>query len=431
MIKKFRNSIKDFDSKFSIRIIFSNFLSLFSLQVVNILLPLITFPYLVKVLEIEKFGLIIFSQSLVSYFLILTEYGFNLSGTRKISLNLGNKVKINNSFNGIFQAKIFLALLSTTLVLILVYSVDKLYEERFLYIFSFSIVIGNVMFPTWFFQGIEKMKQITFLNFISKAIFTLLIIIFVRQPEDYLLVPLIQSFGFFTSGLIALYIVFNVFKIKFQFVSIFTIFNELKEGFNIFLSNLSTNVYSASSVVILGFVTSDAIVGKYGIAEKLIRIISSMFYPLSQAIYPRIVQLSNKINKDGAIDFLKLIYKIVIFFSVISLILSLLFSDIFLKFLVDDIELSKKIFITLSPLLIVIPLSIILFHNTLLPFKLDKYYFRIYLTGAITNLFLLYFLVLFLKLGVMGAAYSLLFCEILVLVLAAKIFYQKVLKNKN
>jgi len=429
LIYKLRDLLKQLETRFSIKIIFSNFLSLFSLQVVNILLPLITFPYLVKVLGIEKFGLLIFAQSFVSYFLILTEYGFNLSGTRKISLNHGNKFKISNSFNGILQAKIFLALISTILLLVIVYSVDKLYEERFLYIFSFSIVIGNVMFPTWFFQGIEKMKQITFLNFISKAIFTLLILLFVKKPDDYLLVPLIQSFGFLTSGLIALFIVFNVFKIKFQFVSINTIFNELIDGFNIFISNLSTNIYSASSVVILGFVTSDAVVGMYGIAEKLIRIITSMFYPISQAIYPRTVQLSNKINKDTAIDFLKLIYKIVIVLSFTSLIFSLLFSDLFLKFLIDDIELSKKVFITLSPLLIVIPISIILFHNTLLPFKLDKYYLKIYLTGAITNLFLLYFLVFVLELGVMGAAYSLLFCEILVVILAAQIFYKKILKD--
>ena len=127
------------------------------------------------------------------------------------------------------------------------------------------------MFPTWFFQGIEKMKQITILNFISKIIFTLLILFLVKKPDDYLLVPLIQSFGFLTSGIIALILVFNVYKIKFHIVSINEIYNELKDGFNIFLSNLSTNIYSASSVVILGFVSSDAIVGKYGIAEKLIR----------------------------------------------------------------------------------------------------------------------------------------------------------------
>ena len=431
MNKKFRDSIKYFDSKFSIRIIFSNFLSLFTLQLVNILLPLVTFPYLVKVLEIEKFGLLIFSQSLVSYFLILTEYGFNLSGTRKISLCLGNKSKISNSFNGILQAKILLALISTLLVIGIVYSVEKLYEERLLYIFSFSIVIGNVMFPTWFFQGIEKMKQITILNFISKIIFTLLILFLVKKPDDYLLVPLIQSFGFLTSGIIALILVFNVYKIKFHIVSINEIYNELKDGFNIFLSNLSTNIYSASSVVILGFVSSDAIVGKYGIAEKLIRIITSMFYPLSQAIYPRIVQLASNKNKRLAIDFLKIVYKIVVVFSIISLILSLILSEIFLKFLIDEIDLSKTVFNTLSPLLIIIPLSILLFHNTLLPFKLDKYYLRVYLTGALSNMFLLYLLVIYFEQGVIGAAYSLLISEILVIILAAKIFYRKVLKIKT
>lgn len=410
------------------KVILSNFVSLLSLQTVNILLPLITFPYLVKVLGIEKYGLIIFAQAFSSYFLILTEYGFNLSGTRKISLNKNKKNKLNNYFNSILQAKILLTLLSLFLVLIVVFSFEKFYQDKYLYLLTFSCVFGSTLFPVWFFQGIEKMKQITILNFISKSVFTILILVFVNNPNDYLLVPAFQSFGFLLIGFISIYIIKFKYGIKLKTSSFKSIFIELKEGIYIFLSNISTNMYSATGVLVLGFIGNEIIVGIYGVAEKLIRIITSLFYPLSQAIYPRAVYLVS-INKQKAFYFLKKIIVVVFSSSLLITFLSLSFGELMISLIVEEYLIETlNVFKYLSPLLIVLPISIILFHNTLLSFKLDRFFLIIYLIGSITNLILLYILLFIFDLKEIGVVISLLICEFLVLILAFRVFYVKVYK---
>lgn len=410
------------------KVILSNFFSLLSLQTVNILLPLIVFPYLVKVLGIEKYGLIIFAQAFASYFLIITEYGFNLSGTRKISLHKKDKIKLNDYFNSILQSKILLTLLSLFIVLIIVFAFEKFRQDKYLYLLTFSCVFGSTLFPVWFFQGIEKMKQITILNFISKSLFTILILVFVNSPDDYLLVPAFQSFGFLLIGFISIYLIKYKYGIRLKITSFKSILQELKEGVYIFLSNISTNIYSATGVLILGFIGNEIIVGIYGVAEKLIRIIASLFYPLSQAIYPRAVYLVS-IDKQKAFYFLKKILIIVFLTSLLITFLALIFGEFMISLIVEEYLLETlNIFQYLSPLLVVLPISIILFHNTLLSFKLDRFFLMIYLIGSITNLVLLYILIFLFEYQEIGVVISLLICEFLVLALAFRVFYVKVYK---
>ena len=210
-----------------LKTILNNFFSLTLLKALTYLLPLITFPYLIRVLGIDKFGLVMFAQATMYYFQILVDFGFNLSATREVALNAKNKSKLNEIISSVFSIKLVLLIISGLLLLLILSVFDRFSDESLIYYYSFLKVIAFAFFPVWFFQGIEKMKYVTIINIISKVIFTILIFVFIQSEKDYLLVPLVDAFGFMIGSLVALYYVFKRFNHSF----VFNKFTIIKQSF--------------------------------------------------------------------------------------------------------------------------------------------------------------------------------------------------------
>ena len=301
------------------RRLLENFLSLSVLQGANYILPLITLPYLVRVLGPEKFGLIAFAQAFIGYFIILTNYGFNLSATREISINRDKKEKVSEIFNSVMIVKFLLGILSFFILALILIFIPKFRNDWLVYIFTFGMVIGQILFPVWFFQGMERMKYITILNIIAKGIFTICIFIFIRKMADYLYVPLINSMGFLVAGGLSLRIVSKDFGIKFILPSFEAIKYQLKEGWHIFISTVAISLYTTSNTFILGLFTNNTIVGYYAAAEKIVKAVQGLLVPISQTAYPHISKLASE-SKERALNFIRKLVKIV---GGISFIISL------------------------------------------------------------------------------------------------------------
>jgi PST family polysaccharide transporter len=279
------------------RRLFENFLSLSFLQFANYIFPLINLPYLVRVLGPEKYGLIAFAQAFIGYFQILTDYGFNLSATREISINRENKEKVSEIFSSVMIIKFFLLLLSLGLMTIIVFSFKKFRQDWLIYYLAFGMVLGQTLFPIWFFQGMERMRYITFLNVLAKLIFTIAIFIFVKRSSDYLYVPLLNSLGFIVAGILALWIVFKDFGIRFKIVDADNIYKHLKDGWKIFLSVVSGNIYGQGHTFILGLLTSNKLVGYYAAAHRIVAALVSFSQPVAQSIFPYLARLGEDKSK--------------------------------------------------------------------------------------------------------------------------------------
>jgi len=301
------------------RIVLENAISLSTLQGINYILPIIILPYLVRVIGPEKFGLIAFAQAFVQYFMILTDYGFSVSATREISLCREQKDKVSAIFSSVMTIKIILTIISLLILFLILNFIPKFRNDWLVYGLSFGAVIGNALFPVWFFMGTEKMKYISGLNIIAGIIYVLGIFIFVRSPEDYLYIPLINSFVFLLVGIMGLYILFRKFKVVFVFQTYKEIRQQLKAGWDIFSSIVAINAYTATRVFAVGLLTNNTLTGYYSIAERIANVIQT--FPLasfSQAIYPRLSKIFQK-NQKKAFDLMNRIQNVSTHGFVISL----------------------------------------------------------------------------------------------------------------
>lgn len=287
--------------------LFENFISLTILQGANYILPLITFPYLVRILGPEKFGLISFSQAFIQYFILITDYGFNLTATRQISINRNDKKKISQILSSVLTIKLFFMILSLLLLYVTVSLFDKFKYHSYIYFYTFGIVIGNVLFPVWFFQGLEKMKYITVLNISTRLISMLCIFIFIREVSDFKYVPIINSVASILIGCVSIFIVFSKFKVCYSIPSLKMIKEQLIEGWYVFISSIATSLYTISNTFILGLFTNNVIVGYYASGEKLVKAVQGLIQPVSQTIYPYINNLAQQ-SKERALTFISKIF---------------------------------------------------------------------------------------------------------------------------
>jgi len=321
----------------------SNFFSLSVLQGMNMLLPLITLPYIVQALGTEMFGLINFSLSIVMYLFILVSFGFDLSATRKISMVREEKEKVQEIFSTVMTIKFFLSIIAFTILTILILTFDMFYEYALLYYVTFGIVIGNFLFPTWLFQGMENMKYITYINFLSRVIFTILIFVLVKESDDYIYVPLLNSLGLIFGGLYSLWIIPKLFNISFKIPTFPVIVAEFKESVHFFLSRLANNGSRFYATTIIGIVFGNTIVGYYTMVEKLYYAFLSVGGIVSQTIYPYMSRTRN-------IQFFKKIFFLVTV-GAIAIVIPLFYFHqeiLFLLFSIDNEMLSINFMIMFS-----------------------------------------------------------------------------------
>ena len=299
--------IRDLLKEKSHRQIVENFFSLSILNGLNILLPLITLPYLVRVLGPEKYGTVSFVLVVIQYITLLSNYGFTYSATRLISQNRNDLNKVSVYFNSIIHIKIFISLVILLILMICVFYIPKLQKEYILYLMGAGIVFGDVLNPTWLFQGMEKMKYLTLTNFISKITFTILTFFVIKQVSDYPYVCLLTSIGYLFSGIFSTFFAFYIFKIRLLLPKREDYIFQLTEGWYIFVSTLGMNLYRNTNIFILGILTKDSIVGLYSAAEKLVRALQTPVTPVSEALYP---YFSNRFHNTDKSNNVKTLYKL-------------------------------------------------------------------------------------------------------------------------
>ncbi len=403
--------------------ILENMISLTGLQFASYILPLITLPYLTLVLGPEKFGLTQYAISLITYFQFFTDYGFNLSATRELAIFRDDNQKISQIFSSVMFIKLCLCILSFIILLLIVMFIPKFNEDSYVYILTFGMVIGYMLFPTWLFQGLEYMRYTSILNIIGKIVFTVLIFIFIHDTTDYMLVPLINSLGYILVGILGIYIALTKFNIKLTLPSIRDIKYHLKEGWYVFISTIAINMYTTTNTFLLGLLTNNTLVGYYSIAEKIILAVNGLLNPISQALYPFISRTVKTDDKTRSIEFIRKITKIMTLVGIVlSAGLFIFAKPIILLLFGQSYANSVIILQIISIVPLAVSLSTVFGVETMLTFNYKKAFTSIVMIGGIIDIVLGIILITLMK--EIGIAISFATTEIFITI-AMFIFLQR------
>lgn len=396
--------------------LFENFISLSLLQGLDYIFPLITLPYLVRVLGPEKYGLTAFAAALVGYFMIITNYGFNYSAVRDIAIAREDEKKTSTVFMSVMIIKIFLLLLSLIIFLGIVLSFQKFRAELPLFLFSFLAVAGNVAFPVWFFQGMEKMKYITIFNIVAKAFFTFLVFLVIKSASDYIYVPLLNSLGIIVSGLCSLFFIFKNFKIRLLLPSREEIKKQFLGGWHFFVSSFFINLYTNNTnTFLLGLLTNNEMVGYFSGAEKIIRAFTGLIAPVSQTVYPHLSRLFIQ-AKEASLKFIrKLEFLLGGIFLAVSLSLFLFASPIVKIILGEEYLPSISIIRIMAILPLLITMSNVFGVQGLFAFGISQKASKIFITASFLHIPM--FILLTKLFSINGSALAVVLTESLVTIL--------------
>lgn len=359
------------------RTVLANFGYLSILQAYSVLLPLLTVPYLMRVLGLEVYGLVVYAQAIIQYFVIIVNFGFNITATKDISIHRDDKAKVEEIVSSVLISKIILFLISFVSLAVAVYTIPALREHALLYFFSMALCLSEVVFPIWFFQGVEKMRYITIVNVISRTLFAACIFIFIKAPEQYLFIPVFNGFGALIGGAYALWVVFYKEKIAFSFQPFHVIWYYVKESAPLFMTRASAQVYVRTNIVVVGSFLGMAEAGFYDLALKVVTVLGMPFQTLKQAIFP-------KVSKDLNLAFVHKAIKIVILVAVIMIAGTELIAPYVMRVLTGSDSLTA---VQTLRLLVFILLAMVMSgffgEQLLIPFGKKKAYVRGMLTTAV------------------------------------------------
>lgn len=387
------------------------------LQGLTYVVPLLVLPYLMETLGPEKYGYIGFSVAAIQYMMLIVDFGFNQSATKRIALAKDNQEELNKIFSATVYAKLFLLTICFAIVVALSFVPQfKVYSST-LYV-MFLTVVGQAFLFVFLFQGLGQIKWISIINAIAKISILPFTFLIVKHEDDYLLAALIQSMVSVVAAVISLIMVYKKHWVKLLPINTALIKNEIKESFPLFISTAATSMYTALFAIILGYISNPYEVGIYTSSDRLIRALCYMLIvPVLQVFYPYISRLAVT-NKEDAIQ---LFNKLLIFsFASMSIfsILTFFGGPYAISFLREDFKDSSIILQIMSILPVAIGIGGVAGQFGLLAIggQKEKIIFRnIYVIAAVVALISVTILSIYL--GAEGAAIAIVIVESMVCVL--------------
>lgn len=395
-------------------------------QLTNILVPLVTMPYLSRVLQAEGLGKYSFAYSVAYYFYIFIRLGLHTYGNRTIAYVKDDQKKLSQIFFEIYRMQFLLGVVLS--VLYLGYCSFVAQDKMLAYIFV-PLVIAGAVDLTWMLYGLEEFKAASMRDVATKLITAVCIFLFVKKADDVWKYALIYSLGFFIAQIVVIPLIRNrVFYIRPEWANVVS---HIKPNFLLFLPTVAVSIYRTMDKIMLGAMSSEAELGYYHSAENVIRVPLALVTALGTVMLPRMSNMLSNNESEGKIKdvFTKSIMFAVFVASSTCLGIMTVAKEFVPIFYGKGFEKCVDLFYIVLPSCIFVAFANVIRTQYLLPRKRDVLFVSSLFAGAVVNVALN--LLLIPRYASIGAAIGTLAAEVVVCVVQSACVFKEANIGRN
>lgn len=398
-----------------------NFVMNFILTASSFIFPLITFPYVSRILFAAGTGKVNFAASIANYFLMVASLGIPTYGVRACAKVRDDKDKLSKTAQEILIINSITTILVTVTYIICIFTVPKFSQDKTLYFIEGINIVLNMFGANWIYQALEKYDYITIRSIAFKAISIVLMFLLVHEQTDTNVYAFVSVFAAVGSNIL------NFLKlheyIYFKKYSEYNFKQHFKPILVLFAQNVTISIYTNLDTVMLGFMKTDTDVGLYSAAVKVKGILVSLVTSFSNVLLPRMSYYVNQRNKDNFNKLMGLGFNTILLMS-LPLATYFIFEakDSILLLAGEDyygaINAMRIITLTIIP----IGFTGLIGIQVLTPLNKERYVLYSVIVGALTDLILNFFMIPLW--GAAGAALATTIAEFLVLVVQVVLGYE-------
>lgn len=402
-----------------------NFLYSSILTISGYLFPLITFPYVTRVLGVNNIGICNFVDSIIQYFIYFSMMGIYTIGIREIAKAKGTKGDLSKVFSSLLSLNMIMTILSIVILLACTLCIPTLHEYKQMYFIGAAKILSNTLLIEWLFRGLEDFKYITLRSIIVRAIYVLSVLLFVKEEGDYMIYFLLTTMMVLVNA--AINILYSRKFVRFQIRNL-SFRPYLKSSMILGCYSLLTSMYTTFNVAYLGAVTDTVEVGYYSTATKLTGIILALYSAFTGVMIPRMCSILSQEKYDEFMQLARKSVEVLLAFAIPLIIVSEVCTS-----QIINIVAGQGYEGAVNPLRITIPLILIIGYEQILvlqvltPLKKDSAILKNSVIGAVVGI--TFNIVLVRTFASIGTSVVWFFSEVAVLI-SAQYFVKKFINFK-
>ena len=267
-----------------------NTIMLYLMSFAKLIFPLLTLPYLTRVLTTDTYGFVSYVKSCMTYMQLIVDFGFILSSVKDIVNANEDKEKIGSIIGKTYMSKAILVIASAAVLIVMCLTIKVLQLDLLFVLLSFIAVATTLFLADFFFRGIEKMQYITMVYLISKGVSVLFTFVFVKGDETVLWIPILDIVSNMVASIISMVIIKRM-GISIRLAKIRDCFAMIKDSFVYFLSSIATTAFSALNTILIGIYLSDLTqVAYWSLCLNIITAIQGLYAPICNSVYPHMIK---------------------------------------------------------------------------------------------------------------------------------------------